>query len=89
VASDGPFDFALDYFNALADQSLLHLCNNSTAGQDEQDTYEDYESVHILKSKCQHFASKIDPGAQHKLFCDDLRFGNILVDKIVQDCYCD
>lgn len=79
AASDGPFDTTIDYFNALAEQSLAHLRNNPLASQDEEEARDDYKSIYTLKLMADHFASKHDN--LFRLFCDDLRFGNILVDK--------
>ncbi|KAJ9130316.1 Phosphotransferase enzyme family protein [Pleurostoma richardsiae] len=78
-ASDGPFDSATDYFHTLAEQSLSHLLDNPLASRDEQEARDDYRSIHILRTLAERFASN-DTG-HYKLFCDDLRFGNILVDR--------
>lgn len=69
----------MDYFNALAEQSLIHLRNNPLASQDEEEARDDYKSIHALKLTAKHFAPNHDNF--FRLFCDDLRFGNILVDK--------
>ncbi|KAF2691827.1 hypothetical protein K458DRAFT_381672 [Lentithecium fluviatile CBS 122367] len=77
--SGGPYDSTTDYFNALVEQSLLHLRNNPFASQDEEEARDDYKSIYTLKLMAKHFAAKIDTAFQ--LLCDDLRSGNILLDK--------
>lgn len=84
AATDGPFDLAVEYFEALADQSLSHLLNNPWAGRDEQEIQDDHKSIQTLRSLAKHFGTKSNMNDQHKLFCDDLRFGNILVDESYQ-----
>ncbi|KJZ71313.1 hypothetical protein HIM_09287 [Hirsutella minnesotensis 3608] len=80
AATDGIFDLPVEYFQALADQSLSHLSNNPRAGRNEQEIQQDHDSIRMLQSLAGHFGAKSDRH-QHKLFCDDLRFGNILVDE--------
>ncbi|KAM4058868.1 hypothetical protein HRG_008249 [Hirsutella rhossiliensis] len=80
-SSDGPFDLAVDYFQALADQSLSHLLNNHRASRDEQELLDDHKSICVLRSLAEHFSPNGSIDSEHKLFCDDLRFGNILVDE--------
>ncbi|RCI16584.1 hypothetical protein L249_3318 [Ophiocordyceps polyrhachis-furcata BCC 54312] len=79
-ASDEPFNQAVEYFQALADQSLSHVLNNPYAGRNEQEVQDDHESIRMLRSLAKQFGTKSNDH-QHKLFCDDLRFGNILVDE--------
>ncbi|KAF4509854.1 hypothetical protein G6O67_001794 [Ophiocordyceps sinensis] len=80
-ASDGPFDLAADYCKALADQSLCHLLSNPRASQGEQEFNRDYKSIHALRSLSERFNTDSGTHNHHRLFCDDLRFGNILVDE--------
>ncbi|RDA84849.1 hypothetical protein CP532_2069 [Ophiocordyceps camponoti-leonardi (nom. inval.)] len=81
-ASDGPFDLASDYFEALADQSLSHLFDNPRSAQTAQEFQDDHKSIRVLRSLAKHFGTNSsNAGNQHKLFCDDLRIGNILVDE--------
>ncbi|ODA83167.1 hypothetical protein RJ55_01678 [Drechmeria coniospora] len=83
-ASDGPFDQTIDYFQTLVDQSLSHLLHNPHAGRDEQEIQADRHSIDTLGSLARHFSSKGNVENQYRLFCDDLRFGNILVDESYQ-----
>ncbi|RDA95607.1 hypothetical protein CP533_1157 [Ophiocordyceps camponoti-saundersi (nom. inval.)] len=79
--ADKPYDLAVNYFEALADQSMSHLLNNPRAVRDEQEFQDNQKSIRVLRSLAKHFGAKSNGYDQHKLFCDDLRFGNILVDE--------
>ncbi|KAL5330660.1 hypothetical protein ACEPPN_000179 [Leptodophora sp. 'Broadleaf-Isolate-01'] len=75
----GPFAMTTQYLNYLTEKSMLHLRENPNSVDDETEARDAYLSRHALKATAGHFTSKDDKN-DHKLFGDDIRFGNILVD---------
>lgn len=75
----GPCTSSLAYVDALLDQSLRHLQDNPMASDDQKEAREDYRAIHALKSAASSFY-RADKGG-FLLFNDDMRFGNIIVDK--------
>lgn len=81
AASTQPFDSTVHYLDALISQNLRHPAQSTATSQcpqDGLDGLDDLYFIDLLRSMKHHFADKFDD-VPHKLFCDDLRFGNILV----------
>lgn len=74
-----PFESSNEYFRALADQHLIHLETQANVATDPEDARRRYIARHLFSQ----LAAKSDvnqPGL-FKLFCDDLRPANMLVDE--------
>ncbi|KAK8213130.1 kinase-like domain-containing protein [Phyllosticta paracitricarpa] len=78
LVSSSPFTSTSEYFEHLAFQTLTSLAENKTTRLYPQEAFQNFNTAYLLRSIAQHFAAKIE-GMPHKLYCDDLRFGNIIV----------
>ncbi|KAK8247831.1 hypothetical protein HDK77DRAFT_210593 [Phyllosticta capitalensis] len=75
--SNKPFSSASKYFEHLTSQTLTSLAENKTTRLHPEEASKDFNATHLLRSMAQHFAAKIEQ-MPFKLYCDDLRFGNIM-----------
>jgi hypothetical protein len=74
-----PFTSANEYFRALADQHLIHLRTQRNLATDSEDARKRYIARHLFaKLAARHHSDKEGP---FKIFCDDFRPANILVDR--------
>jgi hypothetical protein len=65
--------------NYLTEESMLHLRENPNSIHSETEARDAYLSLYALKATASHFTS-MDDTSNYKLFGDDIRLGNILVD---------
>ncbi|KFY02556.1 hypothetical protein O988_02086 [Pseudogymnoascus sp. VKM F-3808] len=68
------------YLDKLVDQHTRLLCENPESVSDDVECQEEYRCLQTIKMLTQQLASSVDCNGPFKLFLDDLRFGNILVD---------
>lgn len=74
-----PFASANEYFRSLVEQHLIHLRTQRNLTTDPEDAMRRYVARHLF---AQLAARKhVNNSSPFKLFCDDLRPGNILVDE--------
>jgi hypothetical protein len=73
------FSSATEYFHHIAEQDLQHLHEQPNDIDDVDDARRKYLHCSIFKAIIPHFVSPKHDHGPFKLNCDDLRFGNILV----------
>lgn len=78
----GPFSNAIDYFDELAQQHLIHLEHQrNDAVTDEADCQKKYIARCLFRKCSREMASKLDHcNGPFRIFCDDLNPGNVLID---------
>lgn len=69
------------YLEELIRQHTRLLCENPTAVSDKDEYREEYRCLSTIKGLTEQFVSSPSCNGPFKLFLDDLRFGNILVDE--------
>lgn len=73
-----PFDSAHDYFISLTNQHITHLQTQRNLSTNQRDAWERYIARHLFSRLVSKYC--IDNHGPFKLFCDDLRPPNMLVD---------
>ncbi|KFY46464.1 hypothetical protein V495_02450 [Pseudogymnoascus sp. VKM F-4514 (FW-929)] len=73
------FSSATEYFHHVADQGLRHLVKQPNSIDNVDDARSKYTYCSILKAIISHFVSSEHDRGPFKLICDDMRFGNMLV----------
>ncbi|MCJ1253646.1 hypothetical protein MMC24_001458 [Lignoscripta atroalba] len=73
------FASANEYFKALADQHLIHLQTQRNVATDPEDARRRYIARHLFAQLAA--TNHANENGPFKLFCDDLRPANILVDE--------
>lgn len=83
--NQGPFNNAIDYFDELAQQHMLHLEHQrNDAVTDEADCQKKYIARCLFRKCSREMASNLDHcNGPFRIFCDDLNPGNVLVDPSV------
>ena len=74
-----PFASANEYFQALADLHLIHLRTQRNLVTNPEDARRRYVARHLFAKLAA--GNHVNDDGPFKLFCDDLRPANILVDK--------
>ncbi|KFY89793.1 hypothetical protein V500_05492 [Pseudogymnoascus sp. VKM F-4518 (FW-2643)] len=75
-----PYTTTEAYLDNLVDQHTRLLCENPESVSDEEECYEQYRCLQTIKMLTKLFVGSVDCNGPFKLFLDDIRFGNILVD---------
>lgn len=75
-----PFETAIDYMLDLSQQNMRQLYEQRNCVDDAEDAREKFACRHLFQSMTPHFVSREFNRGPFKLFCDDFRPGNILVD---------
>lgn len=70
----------ISHLEELVNQHARLLYENSKAVSDEDESREEYQCLHIIKLLTKQHIHSADCDAPFKLFLDDRRFGNIIVD---------
>ncbi|OBT85240.1 hypothetical protein VE02_05213 [Pseudogymnoascus sp. 03VT05] len=73
------FSSAMEYFHHIADQDLRYLLKQPNSIDNMDDARSKYAHRGIFKAITSHFVSDQHDRGPFKLVCDDMRFGNILV----------
>ena len=73
------FSSATEYFHHVADQDLQHLLKQPNSIDNIDDARSKYMHRGIFKAIISHFVSNQHDRGPFKLVCDDMRFGNMLV----------
>ncbi len=73
------FSSTTEYFHHVAEQDLRHLREQPNSIDNIDDARSKYTHCGIFKAITSHFVSKKHDRGPFKLVCDDMRFGNILV----------
>lgn len=71
---------AADYLLEIAEQNILHLEKQRNSISSAADAQLKYTARHLFRAVTPHFVSRRYNRGPFKLFCDDFRPGNILVD---------
>ncbi len=74
-----PLASANEYFRALAEQHLIHLSTQRNLTTNPEDARRRYIARHLFAQLAA--SNQVHNSSPFKLFCDDLRPANILVDK--------
>ncbi|KFX88514.1 hypothetical protein O988_08997 [Pseudogymnoascus sp. VKM F-3808] len=75
-----PFTTAAAYLGNLVGQHTRLLCENPESVSDEDECYAKYRCLHTVRMPTDQMVGSADCNGSFKLFLDDIRFGNILVD---------
>ncbi len=79
--SQGPYGSAADYFEALAQEHQRHLFfQRNDAVDDEADCRRKYIARCLFLRIARRFPAESDSSCPFRLFCDDLRPSNVIVD---------
>ncbi|KAH9904153.1 hypothetical protein F4778DRAFT_770636 [Xylariomycetidae sp. FL2044] len=73
-----PFHRASDYFQSVSNQRLLHLQTQQNLARDEADVRRLFVARHRFKQLVPEYF--IDDAGPFKLFCDDMRPANMMID---------
>lgn len=73
-----PFNTASDFFESIARQRLLHLEAQRNIAKDESNVIRRFTARHLFKQLIPRYT--IDDAGPFRLFCDDMRPSNILID---------
>jgi hypothetical protein len=79
-----PFRTATDYINYLTEQNSVHLHKQRNCVDDVDDARKKFTCRRLLQTVTSQFVSRQFDQGPFKLFCDDFRPGNILVDENLQ-----
>ncbi len=71
-----------EYLNHLTEEIILRLRENPDIIEDETETSNTYRSLYTLKAIADHF-DRSDKNGHILLLGDDIRFGNILINKLI------
>ncbi|KAL4807438.1 hypothetical protein BDV18DRAFT_167968 [Aspergillus unguis] len=74
-----PFSTTTSYFQAVADQDMQHLLGQPNSVDDMEDARRKYLHNKIFAAIVPRFVDSKHDNGPFKLYCDDFRFGNILV----------
>ncbi|OAQ65212.2 protein kinase-like domain [Pochonia chlamydosporia 170] len=72
------FNTASDFFESIARQRLLHLETQRNIAKDEANVIRRFTARHLFKQLIPRYT--IDDAGTFRLFCDDMRPSNILID---------
>ncbi|OBT61997.1 hypothetical protein VE03_08291 [Pseudogymnoascus sp. 23342-1-I1] len=76
------FSSATEYFHNVANQDLRHLLKQPNSIDNIEDARSKYTHCGIFKAITSHFVSDQYDRGPFKLVCDDMRFGNMLVNNV-------
>lgn len=75
-----PYTTTEAYLDNLVCQHTRLLCENPESVADKGEYYEEYRCLQTIKMLTTQIVGSVDRNGPLKLFLDDVRFGNILVD---------
>ncbi|TIA81986.1 hypothetical protein D6C76_02613 [Aureobasidium pullulans] len=76
-----PFETTTDYMRNLVQQNITHLHKQRNSIDDAADARRKFILRCRMEALVPFFTSKTHESGSFKLFCDDFRFGNVLIDE--------
>ncbi|THV68128.1 hypothetical protein D6D28_06962 [Aureobasidium pullulans] len=76
-----PFETTTDYMQHLVQQNITHLHKQRNSIDDAADARRKFILRCRMEALVPYFTSKTHESGPFKLFCDDFRFGNVLIDE--------
>ncbi|THW08543.1 hypothetical protein D6D24_09119 [Aureobasidium pullulans] len=76
-----PFETTTDYMQHLVQQNITHLHKQRNSIDDAADARRKFILRCRMEALVPYFTSKTHDSGPFKLFCDDFRFGNVLIDE--------
>ncbi|TIA07989.1 hypothetical protein D6C80_09482 [Aureobasidium pullulans] len=76
-----PFETTTDYMRNLVQQNITHLHKQRNSIDDAADARRKFILRCRMEALVPYFTSKTHESGPFKLFCDDFRFGNVLIDE--------
>ncbi|THY76593.1 hypothetical protein D6C87_04364 [Aureobasidium pullulans] len=76
-----PFETTTDYMQHLVQQNITHLHKQRNSIDDAADARRKFILRCRIEALVPYFTSKTHESGPFKLFCDDFRFGNVLIDE--------